>query len=196
MIAEREDVGSLVDRLSFRLFRRHVGDGSDDAPVAGERRGRHAGLGDEPRVFLQLCQAEVEDLDPAVARDHHVGGLEIAVRDAALVRGADGVSQRDREVQHPIERQAALGNEVGKRLAVDQLEGQKRNAVRLFNRVNGDDVRMIEGGGGQRLALEPFAAIAIAGELARQHLYRDSTLQAGIVGEVDLAHTAFPEQFH
>ena len=118
------------------------------------------------------------------------------MRDAPLVRGADGVSQRDREGQHAIERQAAFGNEVGKRLAVDQLEGQKRNTVCLFDRVNGDDVRMIEGGGSQRLALEPFAAIAIAGELARQDLDRHSTLQAGVVGEIDLAHAAFPEQFH
>ncbi len=73
--AEREDVRALIDRLPFRLLRRHVGDGADDPPVAGERARGHAGLGDQAGIFLQLCQPEVEHLHAAVAGDHHVGRL-------------------------------------------------------------------------------------------------------------------------
>ena len=65
-------------------------------------------------------------------------------------------------VKHAIERHAVRGDQLAERLAVDELEGQERNAVRFLDRVDGDDVRMIERGGGACLALEAFAAVGIA----------------------------------
>ena len=60
------------------------------------RRGR-AGVG-QPR------EAEVENLHAAVARPHHVLGLQVAVHDAALVR----VRQRGGQV--PCERVRSAGD--------------------------------------------------------------------------------------
>ena len=106
--AEREDVDARVGRLAVDLLGRHVGRRADDDAGAGrERRRRRAdapppGRGvplrgsivpdgavvDDPR------EAEVENLQPAVARPHHVLGLEVAMHDAARVRAG----QRRREL--------------------------------------------------------------------------------------------------
>src|SRR5262245_19177549 len=60
--------------------------------------------------------------------------------------------------------------------------------------MNRDDVRMVQCGGGARLALETFDAIAIPGQLGAQDLERDTALKLGIRGQVDLAHSPFAEQ--
>ena len=51
----------------------------------------------------QLRQAEVEHLDDAVRRHHDVAGLEVAVDDAARVRGGERVGERDRDAQRLAE---------------------------------------------------------------------------------------------
>jgi hypothetical protein len=43
----------------------------------------------------QLCEAEVEHLHSTILSDHHVGGLEVSVDDAACVGGGQGVGDRD-----------------------------------------------------------------------------------------------------
>ena len=52
----------------------------------------------------QLGQSEVQDLQSAVLRHHHVGRLEIAVSDAGGMRLRDGVGQLDSEVHQAVER--------------------------------------------------------------------------------------------
>ena len=143
------------------------------------------------RVFLQLREAEVEHLH-AVRRgvEHDVGRLQIAMRDPALMRGADRVGQRDGQVEHAIERQPFGRDHLLERLTVDELEREKRHAVRFLDGMDRDDVRMIERGRGARLALEALAAIGIERKLAREHFERDVPLQPGVVGEIDLAHAA------
>ena len=117
------------------------------------------------------------------------------MRDAALVRGADRVRERNRQRQQPVQRQAALGDDISQRSPVDQFQRQEGDAVDLLNRVDRDDVGMIELGGGARLALEALPAVGVAGQFAGQHLQRDAPLELGVFGEVHLAHAALAEQF-
>ncbi len=83
-----------------------------------------------------------------------------------------------------------------KRLAVDQLEREERDAAGFFDRVDRDDIRVIERRGGPRLAIEPLAPVRIARQLAGQDLERDPPLQPRVVGEVDLAHPAFANELN
>ncbi len=191
--AEREDIRPLVDRLPFRLLRRHISDCADDATVAGQHSRGHARFGHEARVFLQLGETEIEDLHAAVARDHDVGRLQIAMRDAALMRGADRVGERNREREQAVEWQAIVGDQIRKRLPIDELEREKRNAVDFLDRVDSDDVGVVQGGSRARLTLEAFAAVGVPGELTSQDLESHPALKSGVVSEVDLAHTTLSQ---
>ena len=98
--------------------------------------GGHLGLD-----LAQLRQAEVEHLHAAVRRDHDVARLQIAMGDAALVRGADGVAHADTDPQQRVERQAAAGIISPSGLPSTSSIVRNGNAVGLFDRVDGDDVR-------------------------------------------------------
>jgi hypothetical protein len=75
----------------------------------------------------------------------------------------------------------------GQLLAFDQLEHQKRLALRLLETVNGGDARVVERGEKVRLALEARETLGLAG-LRRQHLDGDVTTELGVARAIDFAH--------
>ena len=115
------------------------------------------------------------------------------MRDAALVRRADRIGERDAEREHAIERHAVRGNQVAERLSVDQLQREDRDAVDVLDRVDRDDVGMVERGGGARLAFEALLAVGIPGQCAGEDFERDLPSELAVRGEVDLAHPAFAQ---
>ena len=142
--AEREEIGPCVHGLAADLLRRHVGHRAQDLTHAGDRcRARADGraCGIRRRIQRDLREAEVEHLHPAVVGHHDVAGLEIAVHDAALVRGDEGVGQRDRELEHAGEGKPARGDELVQALPVDQLHREEADAVLILDGVERDDVR-------------------------------------------------------
>jgi hypothetical protein len=98
--AERSDVGPLVDLLSTRLLRAHVGRRAEDHAFACStwghgRRGREIGAG---RVTgSHLGQAEVQHLDGPVPRDLDVGRFEVAMDDPLLVRRVQRIGDLARD---------------------------------------------------------------------------------------------------
>ena len=76
-----EDVGASVKGLTLEALGSDVVDGADD--VAGARE---PGFG---CGALYAGDAEVDDLRLAVGLHDHVGGLDVAMDDAALVRVAE-----------------------------------------------------------------------------------------------------------
>ena len=91
---------------------------------------------------------------------------------------------------------SVVGNQIRERLPFDQLQGEERQTVDFLDRVDGDDVGMVECGGGACLALEPFAPIGIAGKLARQDLESHPPLEPGVICEVDLPHATLAQQLN
>src|SRR4029453_713025 len=101
----------MVDRAPLRLLRRHVGNSADDVAVRGQRASRLArGLKDADAVLTQFREPEVEHFYAAFWRDHHVGRLQIAMGDALLMRGADGIRQRNGDLQELVELESMFGN--------------------------------------------------------------------------------------
>ena len=101
----------------------------------------------------QLGQAEVEQLRRSLRRDHHIGGFQIAMQDAARVRFFERRGDLNRQTDRVVRGQRAL-----ERLALDVLEHQvvRPDVVDLA------DVRMIERGDRARFLLEPLAVLPSA----------------------------------
>ena len=76
---------------------------------------------------------------------------------------------------------------------LDELHGQEVQTRALLDRMNGDDVRMVERRDDACLAFEALAPLRIVGKRRRQDLDRDFASKPGIARAIDLAHAAFTE---
>ena len=74
--------------------------------------------------------------------------------------------------------------------AVDELHDEILDVAGLARVVGGDDVRMLEPGGGVHFALEALDGRFVFHRGGRHHLQRDDALHPPMLGLVDLAHAA------
>ena len=78
----------------------------------------------------------------------------LGVRRGQRVGDLDGVGERLRR------RQAAVRDGAIERHAVDVLHDDERHVAVLLHAVDGDDVRVVQGGGGAGLVQQPGAGLA------------------------------------
>ena len=139
----------------------------------------------------RLRQPEVQDLDRAVRTQLDVGGLQIAVNDAALVGRFQPFRNLFRDRQRLVDRNRARcamrSCSVG---SFDELQHERLNAIGVFETVNRRDVRMVQRGEDLRFAPEAREAIGIQREGRRPDLERDVAIEVGVARPVDLAHAA------
>ena len=143
-----------------------------------------------------LRQAEVQDLDRAVAADFDVGRLQVAVDDALLVRGFERVGDLPGDRERLRHRQGAARDERGEVVALNQLHDERRRAGsgrRALDAVDLRDVGMVECGERLRLAREPRYALAIAGHGLGKRLDGDVPVQLRIARAIHLTHAAFAQ---
>jgi hypothetical protein len=186
--AEREDVAAAVHLEAPYLFRRHVPDGAQHhRSCEGGRRRRERRLIGGGR-FDDLCDSEVEDLDPLVARDPDVVGLEIAVHDPQLVSGRQPRGQLRRPCHRdgpgkgtPLEPAPQGG-------ALEQFRHQEERAIVLPDVVQRQDVGVVQAGHDPRFAFEALPSFAGLRNLRRQQLDRHVAAEPGVVGLVHLSH--------
>ena len=109
-----------------------------------------------------------------------------------------GGLQRERDLTRDlgrfVERHRTTLDTIRQGAAFEQLEHQHAAGWRLFESVDGADVRMIERRQQLRLALEARHALGIIGQRRGQQLQRDVAAERGIAGAIDLAHAAGAEQ--
>jgi hypothetical protein len=141
------------------------------------------------------CQAEIQHLDPPGFGEHHVAGLEIAVRDPCFVSRGQCVGNLGAVAQAVPQRQSAGRNELGEVPALHVLHHEEATSVLLDKVVDGNDVGMAQRGGSPGFLQQTALAVGICGELGRQALQGDNALQALIARLVDHAHATFPKLF-
>ena len=147
-----------------------------------------------PRGTGALREPEVHHLDDAVAPDHDVLRLDVAVDDAAAVRRGKRRGDLGADVHEFAHRQrAARGETLAQRHAVHELRRDEVDRARLPDLVDRDDVRMVERRGGARFLLEAAAEIGVVVQRRRQHFQRDVATEHGVGRAVDIAHPARPE---
>ena len=168
--AEGELIGPEIHRLPGRLLGRHVTDGPhDDAGLgrAGHRRDllRRSSF----RVGMrQLREAEIEDLDEAVAGDHDVLGFQVPVNDARGMSLGQPVGHLSANREQLAERKRTAIELLPQRLSVHQLHDDERGGIAEPDLVDRHDVGMVQGGGQARLRLEALQAGRVRSERGRQ----------------------------
>jgi hypothetical protein len=80
--------------------------------------------------------------------------------------------------------------------ALEKLADEVRHAVLRADVEQRENVRVVEGAGRPRLALEAAQAVGGMSEPTGQDLDRHISAQSGIARAVDLPHAPGPEQFH
>jgi hypothetical protein len=136
-------------------------------------------------------QAEVGDLDPAVVGEQDVLGLDVAVDDACLVRGAERREDRLEHVEGlPRREPTVLAHQVAQRAAGDVLHREEHRAPVAALVEDRDHVGVREPGRRLGLADEPGDELLVLGEPGMHHLERDRTVQPGVQAVVDGGHPA------
>ena len=80
------------------------------------------------------------------------------------------------------------------RLAFDEFQDETADAGILDDAVDRRDVGVAERRQQPRLTLEPRDPIGAAGDLGRKDLDGDVAAEPRVVGAIDLAHAAAPQQ--
>ena len=177
------DVGAGVGAAVDDELGGEVGDGADQHAAGRGVLGVGAdGLG----------EAEVGDLDPAavgLVADQHVLRLHVAVDQAGAVGGGEGGDDRLEQRQRPGGRhRRLLADHVAQGVAGDVLHGQEDDAVVVALVVDADDVRVVELGGGPRLAHEALGEVVVVTQTGVHHLDRDRAVEPDVGGLVDTGH--------
>src|SRR5579863_5426216 len=102
----------------------------------------------------EFGQTEIEDLCLAALGHKDICGLDVAMDDSLSMRGVERIGDLDAKIQKLLEIDRLAVNVMTQSLAVNELHGDKGPAVLLANVVDGANVRVIEAGGGMRLAAE------------------------------------------
>ena len=180
---ERVGVGAPVDRFAADLLGRQVVERPDEPP----------GVGGVPAELLG--DPEVGQVGVIVLVEQHVGGLHVTVHERPPVSGVEGAGHLGQDAKRPLRAQLALAVEHAPQVvALDEAHRQVELPVVLPGLVDRDHVRMVERCGEPRLAQEAGAEALVLGQLRRDQLERDGTLERQVGRPVDDAHAAAADQ--
>src|SRR5687767_4638267 len=96
--------------------------------------------------------------------------------------GGRSRGELDGDVEEVSQGEACRG--YGQRSSIDPFHGDEEGRALLLQRIEVNDVRVIEAGGGARLALEPIAGMRLLRELWRQDLEGHLAAQSNVLGEI------------
>jgi hypothetical protein len=161
------------------------------------RAEHHAGLGEVGVGRVRAAEArdaEVQDLDRAVPGQPDVGRLDVPVDDPHLVREVEPPADVHRHAGLLLDRETVdRHHRLAEVDALDVLHGDVVDALHLADLEDRHDVRVLQAGGGARLALEAGEGVLAGQERGGHGLERDLALEDRVLGQVHLAHGAVAE---
>ena len=140
-------------------------------------------------------KAEIGYADVALAVEHHVGRLEIAVQHAALVRRGKPGANLARDVDRLVLLDAPdSSDQRGEILAVDVLHCQEAAAVGLAEVVEPADILVRHLSGDAQLVVKLGQRRRTVRGALGEEFQRDGMIEREIFGAVHLTHPAATEQ--
>ena len=183
--AERILVREACDLLVVALLGTHVVRSADRGP------GRRQVL---LLLLLHLGDTEVGHDRPAVLVDHDVRRFDVPVNDMLLVSvGERAGDLREDHLRHGQIDATLLRDHGLERAALDELHDEVDHRLRLFDRVDLDDVRVAQARGRLRLALEARYHARARHELRQHGLDRDLAVQREVEREIHGRHATTAE---
>jgi len=179
--AESPEIAALIEGAAHYLLGGHVEGGAGDGVLRGGHLAEHAG------------EAEVNDFNGAGGGDHDVGGLDVAMDDAAGMGFGEAVGHLRNDADGFVDgkRTAADGLGEGGALVVGH-DDEGLACGGFLDAVNDADVGMVERGCGAGFA-EKALFVAVAGvELRGKEFEGDGALETEIESAIDHAHSTGP----
>jgi hypothetical protein len=147
-------------------------------------------------ALVSMGRARGKSMSLPAFGQHDVGGLEVAMDDAAAMRTVERAGDFDPVARDLASWQRSFLEAGGEGFALEVLHHQVVEVVLAPNVVERADVRVRELGDGAGFALEAGADLGIRGEVGGEDLDGDRAAEAGIARLVDLAHSAFAQLLH
>src|SRR5690348_7858320 len=120
---------------------------------------------------------------------HDIGGFEVTMYDTGSVRRSQPVGKLDCIVERQIQLDSIRGNRLVERLTGNELHRNKIGAFKLVDIVDGDDVRMVESGGGPSFLSKAPLALEVDHLCGRQKFECHEAVQTRVAG---LPHDPHP----
>jgi len=114
--------------------------------------------------------------------------------DARAMRPVEGVGDLQGVAEDLVDRQRALAQPIGQRLALQMLHHQKAGAVFDADIEQRADVRVVQGCNGASFSIEALTELRYASERMWKDLDRDGAIEPGIPGAVHFAHASRSER--
>ena len=188
--AERVHVRPPVDLLPGDLLGGDVVDGAQQVAVVAD-----SGLLGDPLREAEVRQVDVVGAVGAGARvEQHVGGLHVAMHEAARVGRIQGARHLREDADRVRRVQTAALQTLLEVTPLDVAHGDEEDVLGRPGLVDRDDVRMVDRRSQLRLAQEAVAERLVLGEARSEQLERDLPLEPQILGQVDDAHAAQAQQ--
>ena len=179
--AERVDVAAVIHRLTARLLGTHVLRGAEnlaDARHPGAvRDARDAEIGDEGAAGTALDQ-DVVRLDVAV---HHALRVRVGQAPGHLAQNPRRLRRRQR---------SATPDALAERFAVDERHDEEDQVAHLFDREDGNDVRVRELGRCAGFVQEALSQRRVTRQVRWQQLEGDQAVERHVACEIDDSHSA------
>ena len=199
---ERRAAGEEVEERSAQAVQVGRGIGADSADDFRGDKQRGAdpamavGQGVVGDIFVDHRQTEVGDFASPAAREHQVGGFDIAVNDPQGMSGGQGFGGFSGELAGALNIERAGGiDHFGKAAAFEQFHGDVADPAEFTGFKNLHDVRMFQRGGGAGFGDEVLG-IGIdlpAAVVQRDDFQCDPALEGFVIGAEDPAHGALAD---
>ena len=136
-------------------------------------------------------ETDVEQLRPAPACEHHVGGLQVAVHQAVPVDLGQRVADGDGEGHGVVHAQPAARQTIREATPLDELEGEVGLPEVVADVVDSRDAGMGNGRRDERVGEQ-----GVAHHAGRQHLQQHRSPQSVVVRVEGVTEAAVPEVPH